>query len=1192
MTTSRHAAARATRNAGRRRSLRAAPMSIALAALAFAFALSGVLPVSGEEGSEPVLDTPAADWTATLTVGVHGTGSQTTHGYSIFQGGMGTLSENTFNEDEQSIDVVAILLSNGFLAFNLKPEPSDHFVLTVDGTEFASADASEVKSRSITSYVWATTQVWAEDDTVALSLSWTEAEDASQEAEAVIVKDAPPPTAVVLPARPSGLSATATHDSVSLTWNDPSDATITHYQVFRRDTAIHGIGVFITLVDNTGSAATSYTDGTVESEKKYVYRVKAVNAQGASRWSSFSSVRTPVAPVAVVVADPPPAAEDLAPTGLTARLAEGGGVSLSWTAPAEDAGNVSGYEILRAAGDAESTTLVADTSSTATTYTDASATTAGETYAYQVKAIRGGARSQASAEASVELPAAPPDPPPDPLPVPTITACEFDAGGSDLPADTSSGCALEVDGSVRGERATAGDVDWYRLSLQASATYQTDMRGKSTGGWQLVDGAPAFVSVGTLEDPKLLGIYDASGVLVSGTDSEVAGTGKDSRIASFSPAADGVYFVSASAESGWTGTYELSLTVTAGQHVKDLSLLAPSGLTAATQDGGGVALSWTEPAAVAASVDGYRILRGVGAGEMSTLVTDTESTTTSYTDATATEAGTTYVFQVIALRGDAASQGSAKTSITIPAATSLKSVPEADESVPEDLSAAEQVLETSNPPQKPQELKAISVTHATVELGWTAPDDSDVTGYLIKRRLDPGGAFSEIATITGSASTSYTDTSVSPSTAYVYQVRAYNAGGVGDPSNNLKVSTLDAPEAVGGFQQVDAGWGHICALRMDGTVHCWGTFVRGVTRPYPSDELPEGTFTQIVAGNDSSCGIRSDGSALCWNDGQRLGPIANEKPKQQIHTYTQSGVCWLNQDGSVGCAGYHHHEPSESNYTHVTTGWEFACALTVDSDVICWNNSQRIDPPAGKFSFIQAGGSRVCGIRKDDDPNDGVDVDGDLVCWEFGGPGHTGGSWYPNAYHLETTTPEGKFQHVDLHYTQTCGVTTDGDIKCWMRDDSGATSLVRNVPRVAPTGVFSEVSIDWYMRVCALKTDQTISCWKGTGEEVWTPSFDSPWKDNAKLLSLELSGIDLDFDRDTASYTLSVDNDVASTTVTTGATNTQATVAISPTDADSSSDGHQVNLTAGSTTTITVTVTAADGITTQAYTIAITRASS
>ena len=68
-------------------------------------------------------------------------------------------------------------------------------------------------------------------------------------------------------------------------------------------------------------------------------------------------------------------------------------MTLSWTAPAEDADSVTGYEVLRAAGEDELATLAADTG---TTYADATATEAGETYAYQVKAIRGDDRSQGS----------------------------------------------------------------------------------------------------------------------------------------------------------------------------------------------------------------------------------------------------------------------------------------------------------------------------------------------------------------------------------------------------------------------------------------------------------------------------------------------------------------------------------------------------------------------------------------------------------------------------------------------------------------------------------------------------------------------------------------------------------------------------------------------------------------------------
>ena len=444
-------------------------------------------------------------------------------------------------------------------------------------------------------------------------------------------------TAVILTA-----SAVGEEDStqVGLTWSAPAEDadSVTGYEILR---AV-GDGEIATLKADTGSTSTFYTDATAtQSGTSYAYKVKAIRGEDRSQASGQAQVQIPDDAV------------DLAPSDLTAEAVDGG-VDLSWSAPAEDADSVTGYEIMRAVGEGAMATLAADTASTATTYTDATATVEGETYAYQVKAIRDGVRSQASAEASVVRPAAI-----------IVGTCEFDAGGSDLPADTSTACALAVGGSVRGETGAANDVDWYRAGLQAGATYQFDMRGKSTGEWQLVDGAAAYVSVGTLEDPKLLGIYDASGALVPGTDSEVAGTGKDSRIASFSPDADGVYYISASAESGWTGTYELSLAVTTGENAEDLTSLAPGGL-AVGMVRNRLTLSWTAPAKDAESVTGYEILRGEGEVEPTTLVADTESTSTTYRDETATQAGASFTYAVKALRGDEASVESSRVSYTLP----------------------------------------------------------------------------------------------------------------------------------------------------------------------------------------------------------------------------------------------------------------------------------------------------------------------------------------------------------------------------------------------------------------------------------------------------------------------------------------------------------------------------------------------
>ena len=219
------------------------------------------------------------------------------------------------------------------------------------------------------------------------------------------------------PAQPTNLQATAEHDAVALTWTASTEQTVTHYAVLRRNRDTDASQVFHVIESNAG-AETSYTDGSVAASSTYIYRVKSVSPTGVSQWSGYVKAETPAAPdptpIPTLTPTPEPEPESLpadqAPTNLTAALAEGGGVTLSWTAPAEDADSVTGYEILRAVGWGELATLAADTASTGTAYTDATATQAGETYAYQVKAIRGEERSQVSGQAQVQVPHDPADP--------------------------------------------------------------------------------------------------------------------------------------------------------------------------------------------------------------------------------------------------------------------------------------------------------------------------------------------------------------------------------------------------------------------------------------------------------------------------------------------------------------------------------------------------------------------------------------------------------------------------------------------------------------------------------------------------------------------------------------------------------------------------------------------------------------
>ena len=179
------------------------------------------------------------------------------------------------------------------------------------------------------------------------------------------------------PAKPTGLSAAViSHDTVTITWDDPQDDAITGYIILRRDREIHPVGTFITITGDTGSADTTYTDDTVEPDKQYNYKVKAINEHGeVSERSDWVRANTPAVPVPDQ------------PTGLSAAVSHDA-VTLTWDDPQDD--SITGYVILRRDRAIHPTgtfvTIAGDTGSAQTAYTDETVEPDKE-YVYRIKAI-------------------------------------------------------------------------------------------------------------------------------------------------------------------------------------------------------------------------------------------------------------------------------------------------------------------------------------------------------------------------------------------------------------------------------------------------------------------------------------------------------------------------------------------------------------------------------------------------------------------------------------------------------------------------------------------------------------------------------------------------------------------------------------------------------------------------------------
>ena len=198
------------------------------------------------------------------------------------------------------------------------------------------------------------------------------------------------------PDAPTGLSATADGQTqIDLSWTAPSDdggANITGYRI---EVSTDGSS-WSDLVANTNSTSTSYTHTGLTAGSNQHYRVSAINSEGAGTASNVANADT----------DAP--AKPSKPTGLSATADGQTEIDLSWTAPSDDGGaDITGYRIEVSTDGSSWSDLVANTNSTATSYTH-TGLTAESTRHYRVSAINSAGTGPASNVDNATTNSAPP----------------------------------------------------------------------------------------------------------------------------------------------------------------------------------------------------------------------------------------------------------------------------------------------------------------------------------------------------------------------------------------------------------------------------------------------------------------------------------------------------------------------------------------------------------------------------------------------------------------------------------------------------------------------------------------------------------------------------------------------------------------------------------------------------------------
>ncbi|QQG36399.1 MAG: hypothetical protein HYS17_00990 [Micavibrio aeruginosavorus] len=340
-------------------------------------------------------------------------------------------------------------------------------------------------------------------------------------------------------------------------------------------------------------------------------------------------------------------------------------------------------------------------------------------------------------------------------------------------------------------------------------------------------------------------------------------------------------------------------------------------------------------------------------------------------------------------------------------------------------------------------------------------------------------------------------------------------GELGDGSGTSSLTRVQVDSSgVSGtkWTKIDAGYDHVCGLRDDGSMWCWGYGGDGalgngsaLSENAPSQVATGGVsgaaWTDLMTGAFHTCGARDDGSMWCWGYGGRGQLGHGASPNQQLTPVAVSA-------GSI----------TGTTWIGVDAGWRASCGIRDNGTIWCWGwgySGMLGDENGADHSSnvpVVTIGTGVSGTTwtdvttSDDAHTCGIRDNGTAWCWGYGswgriGAGSTASAITP-AQVLTTGVSGTAWTKLSAGSRHTCGIRNDGTIWCWGYGSSGQLgNQSPNDTQTSPvkandTGVSGTtwVSVDagsYY--VCGIRDDSTIWCWGDPGSGVLgRPTFSKP----------------------------------------------------------------------------------------------------
>ena len=349
-----------------------------------------------------------------------------------------------------------------------------------------------------------------------------------------------------------------------------------------------------------------------------------------------------------------------------------------------------------------------------------------------------------------------------------------------------------------------------------------------------------------------------------------------------------------------------------------------------------------------------------------------------------------------------------------------------------------------------------------------------------------------------------------------------------------------------GWHSVSVGGAHACAIRLTGTLYCWGSntsaqlgvgVARGVCgrRATACEGSPRAIasslrFTQVSAGQRHTCAIAEDRSLYCWGESLEFETSIEGAPFVTRPARVMSGAqfldvgagathtCAVRTNGIVYCWGQGLLGALGSGDTvssvapapiatsvHLTlvrSGRGRSCGIALDGALWCWGSEwesngggfdyfhQRLLPhrlngtPA--MRDVSVSGSSLCALS----------LDGTSLCWESNAFGQLGTGTVIGSGTPMPVASDARFTSVSAGIIQSCGTTIDGQALCWGNNSFGQLGVPRPGEHCGDAGLecsthpiavfggqrFVAVATGFGNHTCGVTVASAVLCW-GLGSE-------------------------------------------------------------------------------------------------------------